>query len=230
MKRILFALIIMVCACTSVYAQNSSSNHRVMTECLKFRGVPMDQSVQDLAEVLVNKGYKYVEYEQWDQRWFTWPKEILGRQISLNDSPNVAKVLSGKYAEYEDCHIIVSECSIEKHEVENEKVINRLLPKRTMVRVILPESDNLFALYQEYRDLDKELSLKYESEGELLEDNYKDIQKEYKGSVIFWQGYFAEYGSIELTLQKLDNDKATIAVTYFDNYSFASTNFFKEKF
>lgn len=235
MKRILFALIIMICASTSVCAQNSSSSHRVMTECLKFRGVPMDQSVQDLAEVLVNKGYKYVEYEQWDQRCFKWPKGLFSRQITWGDSPNVTKVLSGSYAGYEDCRIVVSECTIKSnhakydHSLHDVQEIQEYSLNSMMVRVILPESDNIFALYQDFRDLDKKLSLKYKSLYSISEDNFENIKKEYEGRVFFCNTYDAEYGSVELSLQMLDKDEAIITITYFDNYCNYTKSYFEEE-
>lgn len=198
MKRILFALIIMICASTSVCAQNSSSSHRVLTECLKFRGVPMNQQTESLMEVFIGKGYKYMDEDKWDKRWNT----IIG-----NNSFHDVMVLSGDYAGFDDCRIIINDST------EWRGPIGRSFK---MIHVLLPETESINTLIDQYNSLRNKLSNKYPAviDGSKIPKHIKDFSTGVKECI---SDYYPEYGKIELSILRLDDKHAVVIVSYLNS-------------
>lgn len=195
MKRILFAFIIIICACSSVCAQNSSLNHRVMTECLKFRGVPMNQQTGDLMEVFIGKGYKYMDEANWDKRWKT---------IIRDDPYHDVMVLSGDYAGFDDCCIIINDSTEWRGPIGHSF---------KMIHVLLPETESINTLIHQYNNLSSKLSDKYPAviDEAKIPKHIKDYSIGVKECI---SDYYPEYGRIELSILRLDDKHAIVVVSY----------------
>lgn len=194
MKRILFALIIMICACTSVCAQSSGAPNTDNYKCLKFRGVPMNQSVQALTEVLTDKGYNY-DNKEWDKRW---------NSIRVPGVVDFDVPLSGDYAGFDNCHIIVQDSTIWKGPIGTSFRV---------IHVLLPETESINTLTDQYNSLRSKLSNKYPGvfDESKIPKHIKDFSVGAKECI---SDYYPEYGKIELSILRLDDKHAVVVVSY----------------
>lgn len=198
MKRILFALIIMICASTSVYAQSSSSSLPDTTQCLKFRGVPMNQETVSLIKVFIEKGYKYMDGDKWYKRWET----IFGYDFFHGFT-----VLSGDYAGFDDCRIIID------YSTEGEGPTRRWFKA---IHVLLPETESINTLIHQYSSLSSKLSDKYPGviDGSKIPKHIKDFSTGVKECISY---YYPEYGKIELSILRFDDKHAVVIVSYLNS-------------